>query len=165
LEGSVAGDVEDGSFAHIGHALQIGGGEVGECADVERDLVADACGVGFGEVAEGAEPGVVDQDVDAQATTVGLGDHLVGRTGDREVRGDDLGSDLMPRRQLACERYQLVLTACDEDQIGAAGGEDACELLADTSARSGDQCCAVAVLHVRPRRRRSPTCRGPCWRG
>ena len=143
-------------------------------SDVEPDLLHLTVDVELGEATEGAEPGVVHEDVDR---VVGVaearfhrGDAVVGE----EVGGQHLGVDAVRRGELGRERVEPGGVARDEHEVVAARGEADGEGAADARRRAGDERDAHAALVMRgpaprrpsPRRRRPGRRPAPRrWRG
>ena len=103
-------------------------------SQLTRTISASRSRVELEEAAAEAEAGVVDQQVHVDAELLDLAREL-GRLGG-EVAVDDVGRG----RELLGELLEPVLAAGDQDQVVAAAGELAGELLADARGRAGDQC-------------------------
>lgn len=123
-----------------------GAADVDHGAHVDGEFLAQPRGVLLVERAEGAEARVVDQARDRDAASRELFEERVGDPVRAEVHRDGRDLDPVRRRELRGQLLQAVGAAGDQDEVGSAGGEPACELLAEPGAGARDQCGLAPVV-------------------
>ena len=129
-------DVEDRASSAGHHLLDRAGGQVDDGLDVDPhlgDLVVDRR---FRHRPDGADAGVVDQDVGGQPATVDLVEEAGASGGIRDVAGDHLDADAA--REFVGQLAQPVFAAGDERDAVAAIGQLAGDVGADARRCPGD---------------------------
>lgn len=138
-EGGDGGDVEDSAMAALAHAGEDEVGQVGEGFDVEAEELEVAVDVGLVEGAMDGEAGVVDEIVDLDAALGELAEEFSGRAADGKVEGYGVNDGSVFGGEVLGAFLEFGLSAGDEDEIMAVGGEDAGEFVADAAGCAGDE--------------------------
>ena len=138
LEARSRGDVHHAAAVAGDHAGEKEAGECSERGDVDLEELGDAVFVLLDEGAEEAEAGVVDEEVDGDATGSEVVVEALGGGRVAQVGGDGRGRDAVLGGEVGGELVQGSTASGDEDQVMAALGEEPGEVEADSAGGAGD---------------------------
>jgi hypothetical protein len=144
-------DDDDAPPPSLDHRGEEGVGERDDGLAVDAHLLDLAVSVELHEASVGAEPGVVDEQVDAEPEVGDLAGKRASLGG--EVAGNDMGGAV----KALGEGLEPIAATGDEDEVVPAGGELAGELLTDPRGGPCDQrgvgtsCCSRSARHQIPR--------------
>jgi hypothetical protein len=123
----------------LAHGRQEMIGHLGQRAHVDIDDAELAFGRKLVEVADGAEAGVVDEDVDSDALGDGALLQLPRRLRIGEIGRPDSHGDAVLCAQRIGQLPHDIGAPRDQDEIVAVGGEQLCQLQSDAGGSAGDE--------------------------
>lgn len=139
LEGCGGGEHHDVSAAALDHVREEEMGEMDDGGAVDGDHFPVPVWGAVVKLAEVAEAGVVDEDVDGDSGGFCGVVELLGRVGESEVGGEDADLDGEPGADAIGEGFEAIGAAGGEDEVSAGGGEVEGDVLSETCGGSGDE--------------------------